>query len=82
MSSGELQYVVYVFSVPVSCMFFCRCVCSRVEPEQERASVQLSGSDRDLTRPLFVHMKPRKHRLPHCGHRQAASSLPVHVFVC
>lgn len=54
MSSGEQQYIMFVFSVPVSCMFFCRCV------QEERASLQLSGSDFDLTRPLSVRMKLHK----------------------
>lgn len=54
MSSGELQYIVCVVSVPVHVLLqvFVQCV----EPEGERASAQLSGSDCDLTRPLFVHM--------------------------
>lgn len=57
MSSGEQQYTVCVFSVPVHVLLQVRACVQCVEPEGECASVQLSGSDYDLTRPLFVHMK-------------------------
>ena len=78
MSRGGQQYIVCVFPVTVSCMFFYRCVSAQhVLPKVERASVQLSGSDWDLTRPIFVHMELRKPHLSRCGHAQA-----VHVFVC
>lgn len=73
MSSGEQQYTVCVFSVPVHVLLQVRACVQCVEPEGECASVQLSGSDYDLTRPLFVHMKSSAppatlamHRLPAC----------------
>lgn len=79
MSSGEQQYIVCVFSVPVH-VFLQVCV-QCVVPEGERALVQLSGSDFDLTHPLFVHMKLSKPRPPHCGHAQAVASPPACVCV-
>ncbi len=79
MSSVEQQYIVCVFSVPVHA-FLQVCV-QCVVPEGERALVQLSGSDFDLTRPLFVHMKLNKPRPSHCGHAQAVASPPACVCV-
>lgn len=70
-----------VFSVLCClCVLFCRCVCVQcVEPEGERASVQLTGSDYDLTRPLFVHMKQSEPHPPCAGCSEAACPC---VFVC
>lgn len=39
-------------SLPLSCMFSCRCVSKRVVLERKRASVQLSGSDYNLFSPV------------------------------
>ena len=67
-------------------MFFlqvCVCVCSVFCPEVERAPVQLSGSDHDLTLPTLFCPTPRPSR---CGHAQVGGEpacLPAsHVLVC
>lgn len=52
-----------------------------VVPEGERALVQLSGSDYDLTHPLSVHMKLSRPRLSHCSLAQAVASLLACVCV-
>lgn len=76
MSCGEQQNIVCVLC-PCAC--FSAGVC--VVPEGERALVQLSGSDYDLTRPLFVHMRPSKLRLSHCGHAQGGGE-PACMCLC
>lgn len=85
MSSGvqqQQQHTVYVcVCCPCAC-FFCRCVCSVLCLEGERAPVQLSGSDYGLTRPPSVHMKPCKPRPSPRGHAQAVVWPAPHVFVC
>lgn len=45
-------------SLPLSCMFSCRCVSQRVVLERKRASVQLSGSDYNLFFPLSLNKTP------------------------
>lgn len=69
----------------VHCVCVCACtlqVCVQcVVPEGERALVQLSGSGYDLTRPLFVHTKPSKHRPSHCVHAQGLG-VPSCMCLC
>ena len=79
------QNTVCVFCVPLPCMFLCRCVCV-LQPEGERAPVQLSGCDYDPTRPLSVHMKPSRPRppllLPLCGRAQASMEAFPRMCLC
>lgn len=52
----------------------------RAEPEGERASVQLTGSDYDLTRPLFVRKQQRRpSRLPGCLHVSVSAECTFHT---
>lgn len=84
MRSREKQHIVCVQSLSLCPACFSAGVCVHsqcVAPEGERASVQLSGSDRDLTRPLSARTKPRRPRPPHCSHATGGGE-PACACVC